>query len=667
MADGMRYMKSWWTGESNGNVSRRTSRRAVSDHADSAVHKTPYQRLRIPRRLQYPTTTIGRMLDQTAGRFPEAPALDYGDMRWDYHQLRQQCNRVAGGLANLGVRTGDRVLIALPNCPEFVTVFMAAQKLGAVVVNAGPLVGVDDLRRLIEMTDPRVVVGLDLQAPLIIPAGTTHTKLHWLWVSLKQYQSMWKWLGYHVKLWQAHPDLPDGHTQSTMSELLADAPPVPPTVAPDPDDLAVLQPTGGTTGTLKVARLTHRNIITNVTQMSVWVDLKQGQERVITVLPMFHVFGLSVCMLAPIYTAGLFVPLTRFKVEQLLDEIVRHRPTVLPLVPLIAEAMCDELQSTPRPDVCDALRETTVISGSAPLSLATAQRFEAVVGPRIVQGYGLTEASPVTHANPMDEPRYGSIGLPFPDTEVRVVDLQDNMTDVTPGEAGELLISGPQVFSGYLHNPEETEQVLHTDRDGKRWLHTGDVVSVDDDGFYYVVDRRKHMINRAGLKVWPAKVERVLAMHANVDDVAVIGRADPVYSQVVTAVIVPSKRIEEVDQFAEELRALCREHLSPYEVPSRFELVDELPRSALGKLMKHRLESAESGTVDLSTEDLEEAASRLESLNEPPGAVAGDGTHDGRVAGDAGRAADAAAAPAQDKVADEHATDDTQIQWKEKL
>ncbi|MBI1372510.1 MAG: AMP-binding protein [Phycisphaera sp.] len=608
MSDRMNAMRRWWSGgggPDDGARSSRVTREVNRSSERRQVHETPYQRLRIPRSLNYPTTSIGRVLDQTADRFPEAPALEYGDLRWDYHQLRQKTQRVAGGLANLGVRKGDRVLMALPNCPEFVTVFMAAQKLGAVVVNAGPLIGVDDLRRLIEMTEPRVVVGLDLQATMITPAGLDRPKLKWLWVSLIEYQSMWKWLGYHVKLWQSHPELPAGHDQLTMNDVLEAAPPVPPTVQPDPDDVAVLQPTGGTTGTLKVARLTHRNILSNVVQMATWVDLRHGQERVVTVLPMFHVFGLSVCMLAPIFTGGLIVPLTRFQVEQLLDVITRCRPTVLPIVPLIAEAMCDAIEADPRPDVCDVLQHCTVISGSAPLSLATSQRFEMLTGAKIVQGYGLTESSPVTHANPIDDPRSGSIGLPMPDTDVRVVDLNDPTKDVTPGESGELLVSGPQVFGGYLHNPEETDKVLHVDRDGHRWLHTGDVVSVDDDGFYYVVDRRKHMINRAGLKVWPAKVERVLSMHPRVKDVAVIGRPDPVYSEVVTAVVVPSESVDGFDALAEELRALCREHLAPYEVPSRFEIVNELPRSALGKLMKHRLAEEKRDSLDLDADEID--------------------------------------------------------------
>ncbi len=558
--------------------------------ADVEPFMDHYHRLGIPRRLHYPSTTMDQLLDQSAQRFADAPALIYGELRWSYSQLHQQVNRLAGGLAVLGVRRGDRVLMTMPNCPEFVTAFGAIQKLGAVVVNAGPLMGADDLARLIEMTEPRLIIALDLQAPLLSRVNNNgQQSLTCLWVSLRDYQTVWKRMAYRLKLWQLHNHAFDPDDQLTLAKLLAKSPARPPTVAPDPDDLAVLQPTGGTTGTLKVAQLSHRNLIANAAQMSVWVRLRPAQERVLAILPMFHVYGLSTCLTTAIYNAAVIMPLTRFHVGQVIDTIAEHRPTVLPLVPTIMEAMCDELEQHPNPAVCDVIQNATVISGAAPLTPATAQRFERLTGGRIIQGYGLTEASPVTHTNPIDDPRDGSIGLPLPDTDVRVVDLADPTRDARPGEPGELWITGPQVMHGYLSNPDENERMFSIDEHNRRWLRTGDVVRVDDDGFFSVVGRRKEMINRGGLKVWPAKIERVLVMHPQVTDAAVIGRADTIHTEVVVAVVASDAPATDTHQLETELRALCREHLARYEVPGRFEFVKQLPRSPLGKMLKYRL------------------------------------------------------------------------------
>ena len=554
------------------------------------------QRHGILQTLQYPSTTLGELLDQTAHRFGQCTALIYGEARWTYDQLLRDVNRLAAGLAILGVRRGDPVLSTLPNCPELVVSFLAVQKLGGVFVNAGPLIGADDMRSLCMMTRPSLVIALDLQVAHLAGLDDQQKDLKWLWVSLKGYQKVWKRIGYRAKLWQTVPR--NGHSGRAMrlQEVLAKAPSRPPCVAPNPNRTAVLQPTGGTTGTLKVAQLSHRNLLANATQMTVGVRARPGQERILAVLPMFHVYGLSICLTTSVFNAATILPLTRFNVSDLFNVICDHRPTILPLAPAIIEPICDALEQKggARSDVIEALESSMVTSGAAPLMAATGQRFERLTGIKIVEGYGLTEASPVTHINPNDASRPRSIGLPLPDTLIRVMDLNDPSREVDPGEPGEMLVSGPQVMSGYFNNPDETHQVLTVEDDGRTWLHTGDIVRVDQDGYYYVIDRRKEMINRGGLKVYPSKVERVLKMHQHVTDAAVIGRADPVKTEIVVAVLVLKDPKGESEQLIEELRSLCREHLAPYEVPTSYQFVESLPRTGLGKLQKHQLLDLES-------------------------------------------------------------------------
>ena len=557
---------------------------------------TPGQTGRRHLQLHYPTTNLACLLDQTAGRFGDKPAVIFGEstqIHWTYHDLLKQVNRIAGGLAELGVNRGDRVLLTLPNCPEFIVSFLAIQKLGAVAVNAGPLMGIDDLCDLVTQTHPKLLVGLDLQASQLIAAHNRSDNMTRLWVSLKDYLPVFQRVGYRIKCWQSR-DPSNGHDkQLTWDKIAEQSPCRPPTVAPDPDDIALLQPTGGTTGGLKVAQLSHHNLIANALQLSVWSKLQPGQESVLAILPMFHVYGLLMELVTAVLNAGTILPLTRFRIDQLLETIRNHRPTVVPLVPAMIDAMCEKLEKDPDPEICEILKRTIVMSGAAPLGSATLKRFQQVTGAQLVQGYGLTEASPVALANPVDEPQSLSVGLPLPDTKVRVVNVDNPLVEVPLGEPGELLISGPQVFQGYLNNEQATNSVLTTDKKGRRWLHTGDVVRVDDRGFYSVVDRIKHMIIRGGLKVYPAKVERVLAMHPEVKDVAVIGRTDPKYTEKVVAVVVLRTAQKYLEPFESELVALCREHLARYEVPAQFEFVETLPRSPLGKLLKHRLQAVD--------------------------------------------------------------------------
>lgn len=574
-----------------------------------------------PRSLVYPGTTLGRLLDQSADRFPQATAMAYGDSRWTYRELLNRVNRMAGGLASLGVRRGERVLMALPNCPEFVVAFLAIQKLGAVVVNVGPLMGVDDLKQAMAMTTPHVAIGLDLLAPALGRAGHRSTVEHWVWVSLQSYQPMLRRLGYQWKLWHAGPGYNQENGQGngngnakkrgaqhvTLDDLIENAPARPPTIEPDPSSVAVLQPTGGTTGTLKLAELTHRSLLANASQVTSLMGCRSGQERILAVLPMFHVYGLTLCLVGGIFSTSCIILSTRFQADQTLDLLRKHKPTIFPLVPAICDALSNEIekqqkdrqakdkpgkdkQTKDKPEkALDGLR--LCISGAAPLPKATCDRFEALTGAIVLEGYGLTEASPVTHSNLPGCRRVGSIGVPLPDTRVRVTEFDDPEKDVQPGEPGEMLICGPQIMQGYFANPEQTERALVTDTHGDTWLRTGDVVRCDEEGYFYVLDRKKDMIIRAGLKVYPGKVEKLLKTHKRIADAAVVGRADGAHTEKVVAVCVASSPLAEGEEqkLVEEVRALCREHLAPYEVPAVVEFREALPRSPLGKLLKREL------------------------------------------------------------------------------
>ena len=550
----------------------------------------------IPRTLQYPTTTLARILDQAADRFGDLPALYFGHDTWTWQSLLADVNRAAGGLAALGVRKGDRVLLTLPNCPEFFMAFFAAQKLGAIVVNAGPLMGIDDLQTVINLTTPKAVVGMDLASAPLTRADESSVVQQWIWVSLQSYQPMFKWLGYQYKLWHGGKRNGHGGKHNSFADMLASAPARPPTVRCDPSQTAVLQPTGGTTGSLKLAELSHRNLLTNAEQASVWMRCQPGQDRILAVLPLFHVYGLTLNLVTATYNALPIVLAVRFHCGETMELLRRHHPTIFPLVPAICDAISDRLESEDEKNDGEPLLQglRLCISGSAPLPRTVAERFEKLTGAVVVEGYGLTEASPVTHVNLPSNPRAGSIGLPMPDTQVRVVDLEDSSKDLGPNQPGEMLISGPQVMRGYYANPQQTRKVLTTDADGVTWLHTGDIVRYDEDGFFYVLDRKKDMIIRSGLKIYPTRVEHALRLHKRVADVGVVGRADPVHTEVVTAKVVLNPPLDEDDaaerdRLTRELRDLCREHLAPYEVPSEIEFVQALPRSPLGKLLRREM------------------------------------------------------------------------------
>jgi len=357
----------------------------------------------------------------------------------------------------------------------------------------------------------------------------------------------------------------------------------PPAVEIDPaEDVAILQYTGGTTGTPKGAMLTHRNLVANALQTRAWfLQAEEGNERALAVLPFFHVYGMTVAMNLPIALASAIILLPRFQIDEVLKTINRYQPTMFPGAPTIYVAFNNH-PHIKRYKV-GSIKEC--ISGSAPLPVEVKKRFEELTGGRLVEGYGLSEASPVTHSNPLDGRDIpGSIGFPLPDTDAKIVDL-DTDEELGVGEVGELVIRGPQVMKGYWNRPEETAQTL---KDG--WLHTGDIAKMDEQGYFYIVDREKDVIIASGYNVYPREVEEVLYQHPKVAEAAVVGIPDPYRGETVKAFIVPHAG-EELDE--EELVAFCRKHLAAYKVPRLIEFRESLPKTAVGKVLKRELRAEE--------------------------------------------------------------------------
>ena len=354
------------------------------------------------------------------------------------------------------------------------------------------------------------------------------------------------------------------------------------------NDLAGLIYTGGTTGLSKGAMLTHHNLLSNVMQGAAWFpNLVDGREAVICVIPFFHSFGMTVAMNVGVYKAAKLVLELRFDLKAALESIQRERPTLFPGVPRLYIAI-NEGRETPNHDLTSI---RACFSGAAPLPLAVAEKFERITGGAIVEGYGMTETSPITHANPIHGLRKpGSIGLPIPDTDAKVVDLDDWTKEVEPGGEGELIMAGPQIMKGYFNRPEETEAMIKTDPKGRRWIISGDIAKVDKDGYFFIVDRKKDMIIVSGFNVYPTDIEQVLYRHPKIQKVAVAGVPDETTGEAVKAYVVlkegETATVEEIVQYS-------RENLTAYRVPKRIEFREALPETLVGKVLRRKLQEEE--------------------------------------------------------------------------
>ena len=533
----------------------------------------------VPAEIDLPDEPLSAMFARAARKGGKRVALEFFGATTTYRELADQVDRAAAGLAALGVGPGDRVAIVLPNCPQHVVAFYAVLRLGAVVVEHNPLYTATELATMFADHGARVAIAWDVAVPKL------PTVEHVVAVNLLEAFPTVKRLALHLpvpKLAATRKRLHAKAPGTTPWKQLVAHKPIRNWAEPTASDLAVVQYTSGTTGAFKGAMLTHRNLYANALQGAAWMkDAKDGKETIYAVLPMFHAFGMTLYLTFGMLKRARIVLFPTFDVDMVLDAAKKRPPTVYCAVPPIYEKTAR--RAIERKVSLKSAR--FCISGAMKLTDPVVELWESVSGGLLVEGYGLTETAPVALGNPFwPTRRTGTIGVPFPSTKMLVVDPDDPTREVAQGEEGELLLKGPQVFSGYWNAPEETAKALLPDG----WLRTGDVVVVDADGFTTIVDRLKEIIVTGGFNVSPSEVEHVLVEHPDISDVAVVGLQTESGEQVAAAVVL--REGAHLDVAA--VRAWAKERLAAYKVPRSFVEVDELPKSMLGKVLRKQVREA---------------------------------------------------------------------------
>jgi long-chain acyl-CoA synthetase len=549
-----------------------------------------------PAQVDIPNYPITQDLIENARRYPDHPALIYGsvveplgnlllDRAISFRRLCGLTTGFAAGLHGLGVKKGDRVIIHLPNCPQFVVAYYATLMIGAIAVPSNPEYVARELKHQLNDSGAETIVTLSLTYPTVHQIRAETPLKHVVVTNVKEYFPRLLKL-----LFTTFREKKEGHAQDIsgdadthwFQDILKGAPPHPSPVEINMGDTAVLMYTGGTTGTIKGAQLTHRNLQANAVQIRHWFPaLDEGEEMILAALPFYHSYGMTTCMNLGIRTCTTNVLIVNPRVTaHILKSIDRHGAGFYPGVPAFYIAIINH----PGADGYRLKSIKACISGAAPLPEKVQKEFEAITGGRLVEGYGLSEATPVTHANPIfGERRNGTIGLPLPSTEAKIVDIETGTRELAPGEVGEMIVHGPQVMKGYWQKPIETAYAL---RNG--WLYTGDIARMDKDGYFQIVDRKKDVIvGTSGLNIYPSEIEKVLRQHPKIKKCAAIG---------VPAGIEKGERVKvfivlEEDETATEgeIRAFCRENLTPYKIPKFIEFRDELPVTPFGKVLRRVL------------------------------------------------------------------------------
>jgi long-chain acyl-CoA synthetase len=543
----------------------------------------------VPEHIDYPQTTMPAVLEETARKHPDHTALIFKDAEIAFREYNEAVDRFAAALQGLGVDKGDRVAIHLPNCPQFPIAYYAVLRIGGIVVPCNPIYTAREMRHQLSSSGAEVIVTLSAMYPIIKQIRADTQLRHVIVATIKTYfppllRLLFTLLresktGHRV-------DISADANTYWFQDVLADAPAKPTPVEVGMHDTAVFMYTGGTTGVSKGAQLTHRNILANACQCKAWLNAGEAQEVTMTALPLYHSYAMTTCMNLGALTAStlLLIPDPR-DLEDVLKSITKHKPTLYPGVP----AMYVAINNYPELSKYDVTSIKACLSGAAGLPPEVQQRFQELTGARLVEGYGLSEASPVTHANPVfGENRVGTIGLPWPDTEVRIVDAETGESALGVGEAGELCIRGPQVMKGYWQMPTETANALRVHPEGgDPWLHTGDIAVMDADGYFQIVDRKKDMILGAGgYNIYPREVEDALYEHPKVLEVAAVGVPVAGKGERVKVYIVLKEGQTATE---EEIIAFCRENLAPYKVPKFVEFRDELPKTMVGKILRRVL------------------------------------------------------------------------------
>ncbi|WP_436376767.1 long-chain-fatty-acid--CoA ligase [Cytobacillus sp. BC1816] len=509
-----------------------------------------------------PSKSMPEMLQEVTAMYPQNTALSFYGRKMIYAELQKAVYGFAASLQKNGVQKGSRVAIMLPNCPQYVIAYYGTLAAGAIVTQVNPMLVEREIEYIMNDSGAETLVVFDALYPRV-KGVQSKTKLRNVIV---------------VSLQQSEADFsPDKTFEGFLHEGKGQFNPV--NIEPE-HDIAVLQYTGGTTGRSKGAMLTHYNVLANVVQSYEFFKerTKIGGEKFLTVIPLFHVFGMTACMNFAIYTANESILLPRFELEEVINTIKNEQPSVFPGVPTMYVAITNH----PRAEEYGIDSIETCNSGSAPMPVELLRDFERKTGAKILEGYGLSEASPVTHCNPpFSERKPGSVGIGFPSTDYKVVDLATGTEEVPNGELGEVIIKGPQIMKGYWNMPDETAVTL---RDG--WLYTGDIARLDDDGFLYIVDRKKDLIIASGYNIYPRDIEEVLYEHPAVQEAVVIGVPDAYRGETVKAFIVlkAGKTMAE-----EDIISYCKQNLAAYKIPSAVEFRHELPKTNVGKILRRAL------------------------------------------------------------------------------
>jgi long-chain acyl-CoA synthetase len=551
----------------------------------------------VPKMVEIPERTMPDVFEAAVHSNPQTPAMIFFGRRFSYAEFGKLVNRFAAALAHLGVKKGDRVAIILPNLPQYPVAHYAAMKLGAIAVPTNPLYVERELEYQFNNSGAEVVIALDRLYKRIETVRPRTQLRAVIYTSVRDYLPAPLRMLYPIRAkregsWVTIPKQalhPTGIAYQFLDLMKRAAkgefPPAPGT-RPKPEDIAIFLYTGGTTGISKGAVLTHRNLVANMVQLRAWNwGLQEGREIILGALPFFHSYGMTTCMHIGVYIRGTVVLVPRFDLKMVLTAIEKFKVSSFPGVPTMYVAI-NNYPDTPKFNLRN-IRACN--SGGAPLPLEVAKKFEEITGGRLVEGYGLSETSPVTHSNPIfGARREGSIGLPLPCTDAAIVD-PETRRPLPVGEIGELAVHGPQVMKGYWQMAEETQKVL---QDG--WLFTGDMARMDEDGYFYIVDRKKDMIIAGGFNIYPREIEEVLYKHPKVMEAAVIGVQDPYRGETVKAFIVLREGKTATE---EEIIEFCKQEMARYKVPKLIEFRKELPKSLIGKVLRRVLMEEEKAKV----------------------------------------------------------------------
>ncbi len=540
----------------------------------------------VPLEIDEPSQTLPEMLAASVARYGKKTALEFFGAPTTYQELGRQVARAAEGLRRLGVRAGDRVALVLPNSPQHVVAFYAALRLGAIVIEHNPLYTPRELRHQFEDHGARFAIVWDKLADTVAEFPSDLALEHIVSIDITEALPLGKRLALRLPVAKARQSraqltaTPTSKRPIAWKQLLTHGSLSRKHAGPALDDIALLQYTSGTTGSPKGAVLTHANLRANAMQGRAWVPgLHDGEETFYGVLPLFHAYGLTLCLTFAMSIGAKLVLFPKYDLDLVVAASKKSPPTFLPAVPPIY----DQLARAAARGTIDLTSVRFAISGAMSLPVATVDRWEAATGGLLVEGYGMTESSPVALGNPIGPSRRpGTVGVPFPSTEIRVVDPDDPTVDLPLGEPGELLLRGPQVFQGYWNRPSDTAATL---LDGG-WLRTGDIASVSPDGFVTIVDRLKEIIITGGFNVSPSEVEDVLTSHPDIAGAAVVALPKSSGGEDVAAAIVLR---EGVQVEPDAIRDFCKARLAAYKVPRRVVVVDDLPRSLIGKVQRREV------------------------------------------------------------------------------